>query len=226
MTIIELQNVKKSYRVGDQEIHALQNINLKIESGDYLTIVGPSGSGKSTLMQLIGCLEIPTNGSVFLDGLDISKASNSKLSHLRNEKIGFVFQSFNLLPRLNVLENVELPMIYANVSAKERRERAEHAIQSVGLQDRMKNRPNQLSGGQCQRVAIARALVNQPRIILADEPTGALDTKTGSDILHLFHELYQKGHTVVIVTHDLKIAEKAPRQIAIRDGIIESDRRT
>jgi putative ABC transport system ATP-binding protein len=223
MSIIHLENITKLYRIGDQEIRALQGINLDINEGEYLTIVGPSGSGKSTLMQLIGCLDIPSTGSLLLDGVNISKASNSTLSRLRNEKIGFVFQSFNLLPRLNVLENVELPMIYAQVSFKERRERALKAIESVGLAQRVQNRPSQLSGGQCQRVAIARALVNHPRIILADEPTGALDSKTGADILRLFSELHQKGHTIVIVTHDMKIAAQAPRQVALRDGVIEKD---
>ncbi|MES2309659.1 MAG: ABC transporter ATP-binding protein [Verrucomicrobiota bacterium] len=223
MPIIHLKNITKLYRIGDQEIRALQGVNLEINEGEYLTIVGPSGSGKSTLMQLVGCLDIPSTGSLLLDGVDISKASNSTLSKLRNEKIGFVFQSFNLLPRLNVLENVELPMIYAQVTAKERRKRALHAIESVGLQERVQNRPSQLSGGQCQRVAIARALVNHPRIILADEPTGALDSKTGADILQLFSQLHQNGHTMVIVTHDLKIAAQAPRQVALRDGIVEKD---
>ncbi len=223
MAIIQIQKISKIYKIGTQEIHALREIDLEINEGEYITIVGPSGSGKSTLMQLIGCLDIPTQGKLILDGFDISRSSNSELSQLRNEKIGFIFQSFNLLPRLNVLQNVELPLIYAQVSAKERKKRALEAIASVGLQDRSLNRPSQLSGGQCQRVAIARALVNHPRILLADEPTGALDSKTGADILQLFRQLHQKGHTVVMVTHDLKIAAEAPRQIALRDGIIEKD---
>ncbi len=223
MAIIQIQKISKIYKIGTQEIHALREVDLQINEGEYMTIVGPSGSGKSTLMQLIGCLDIPTQGKLVLDGVDISKSSNSELSQLRNQKIGFIFQSFNLLPRLNVLQNVELPMIYAQVSAKERKKRALEAIASVGLQERSLNRPSQLSGGQCQRVAIARALVNHPRILLADEPTGALDSKTGADILQLFRQLHQKGHTVVMVTHDLKIAAEAPRQIALRDGIIEKD---
>lgn len=223
MPIIHLQQISKLYKIGTQEIHALRGVDLQIDEGEYLTIVGPSGSGKSTLMQLIGCLDIPSQGKLLLDGVDISKASNSDLSTLRNQKIGFVFQSFNLLPRLNVLQNVELPMIYAQISSKERTKRALAAIESVGLKDRSLNRPSQLSGGQCQRVAIARALVNHPRIILADEPTGALDSKTGTDILQLFRSLHQKGHTIVMVTHDLKIAAEAPRQIALRDGVVEKD---
>jgi len=223
MAIIQIQKISKIYKIGTQEIHALREIDLEINEGEYITIVGPSGSGKSTLMQLIGCLDIPTQGKLILDGFDISRSSNSELSQLRNEKIGFIFQSFNLLPRLNVLQNVELPLIYAQVSAKERKKRSLEAIASVGLQDRSLNRPSQLSGGQCQRVAIARAVVNHPRILLADEPTGALDTKTGADILQLFRQLHQKGHTVVMVTHDLKIAAEAPRQIALRDGLIEKD---
>ena len=223
MPIIHLQQISKLYKIGTQEIHALRGVDLQIDEGEYLTIVGPSGSGKSTLMQLIGCLDIPSQGKLLLDGVDISKASNSDLSTLRNQKIGFVFQSFNLLPRLNVLQNVELPMIYAQISSKERTKRALAAIESVGLKDRSLNRPSQLSGGQCQRVAIARALVNHPRIILADEPTGALDSKTGADILQLFRSLHQKGHTIVMVTHDLKIAAEAPRQIALRDGVVEKD---
>jgi len=223
MAIIQIQKISKIYKIGTQEIHALREIDLEINEGEYITIVGPSGSGKSTLMQLIGCLDIPTQGKLILDGFDISRSSNSELSQLRNEKIGFIFQSFNLLPRLNVLQNVELPLIYAQVSAKERKKRSLEAIASVGLQDRSLNRPSQLSGGQCQRVAIARALVNHPRILLADEPTGALDSKTGADILQLFRQLHQKGHTVVMVTHDLKIAAEAPRQIALRDGLIEKD---
>ncbi len=224
--VIHLENIRKTYVVGDQVIHALNGVSLDIYEGEYSAIIGPSGSGKSTMMQLIGCLELPTSGTILLDGKDISHSNSSQLSRLRNEKIGFVFQSFNLLPKLDVRQNVELPMIYSNIPAKIRRERAEKAIASVGLSDRIKNRPSQLSGGQCQRVAIARALVNEPKIILADEPTGALDSKTGREILNLFHELHQRGHTVTIVTHDQKIAAEAPRRISLKDGLILSDEKS
>ncbi len=218
MPLIEMREVRKTYTVGDQEIRALDGVTLDINAGEYVSIIGPSGSGKSTMMQILGCLDNVTSGTVLLDGVNVSKAGNDELSRIRNEKIGFVFQTFNLLPRLNILENVELPMIYSNVSRKERRERALRAIESVGLSNRLKNRPSQLSGGQSQRVAIARALVNEPKIILADEPTGALDTQTGEAILQLFRELYRKGHTVALVTHDPDIAAETPRRIELRDG--------
>lgn len=218
MSLIEMREVRKTYTVGDQEIRALDGVTLDINAGEYVSIIGPSGSGKSTMMQILGCLDNVTSGTVLLDGVNVSKAGNDELSRIRNEKIGFVFQTFNLLPRLNILENVELPMIYSNVSRKERRERALRAIESVGLSNRLKNRPSQLSGGQSQRVAIARALVNEPKIILADEPTGALDTQTGEAILQLFRELYRKGHTVALVTHDPDIAAETPRRIELRDG--------
>jgi putative ABC transport system ATP-binding protein len=223
MAVLELQRASKIYRVGDQEIKALDSVDLVIHERDFAAIIGPSGSGKSTLMHLLGCLDTPTSGRIIIDDLDISKASATKLSHVRNQKIGFVFQSFNLLPRLNVLENVELPMIYAGVSKKERRERAMEAIERVGLKDRVNNRPLQLSGGQMQRVAIARALINKPRIILADEPTGNLDSKTGENILSLFHELNQQGRTVILVTHDRHVADAALRRIEIRDGRVQAD---
>jgi len=222
MALIEIQDVRKIYKVGEQEIHALRGINASIEEGEYLSIIGPSGSGKSTMMQLVGCLDIPTSGRIVLDGVDISKASNSLLSRMRNSRIGFVFQSFNLLPKLNVMENVELPMIYSGLGAGERKKRALAAIEAVGLTDRKHNRPSQLSGGQCQRVAIARALVNQPKIILADEPTGALDSSTGEMILNLFRDLHKLGHTVALVTHDPDIASETPRRIELRDGQIIS----
>ncbi len=220
MALIELRDVRKTYRVGEQFIHALDGVSLKIEAGDYCSIIGPSGSGKSTLMHLLGCLDIPTSGTVTLDGLDVSKADNDKLSEVRNQKIGFVFQSFNLLPKLNVIENVELPLVYSKCPASERRARAENAIRAVGLSDRLLNRPSQLSGGQSQRVAIARALVNHPKIILADEPTGALDSKTGEKILVLLRELSSQGHTIAIVTHDQKIAAETPKRIELKDGKI------
>jgi putative ABC transport system ATP-binding protein len=218
--LVQLRNVTKIYRVGDQEIRALDDVNLDIEQGEYFSIIGPSGSGKSTLLQMLGCLDTVTSGTILLDGLDVSQASNQKLSRVRNEKIGFVFQSFNLLSRLNVLENVELPLVYAHLSSRERRQRALEVIESVGLSDRIKNRPSQLSGGQMQRVAIARALVNKPKIIFADEPTGALDSHTGELILQLFRRLHQEGQTVALVTHDPDIAAETPRRIHIKDGHI------
>lgn len=220
MPLIELTDVVKRYKIGEQEILALDGINLTIDQGEYAAIIGPSGSGKSTLMHLLGCLDTPTSGTMLIDGIDVSRASGNKLSEMRNQKIGFVFQSFNLLPKLTVLQNVELPMIYAGVTAKERRDRALVAIERVELQNRVKNTPLQLSGGQMQRVAIARALVNNPRIIFADEPTGNLDSKTGANILQLFRELSTQGCTIVLVTHDAKIAAQTPRRIEIRDGKI------
>lgn len=220
MPLIELIDVVKRYKIGEQEILALDGINLIIEQGEYAAIIGPSGSGKSTLMHLLGCLDTPTSGTMLIDGVDVSRASGNKLSEMRNQKIGFVFQSFNLLPKLTVLQNVELPMIYAGVSSRERRERALVAIERVELQNRVKNTPLQLSGGQMQRVAIARALVNNPRIIFADEPTGNLDSRTGANILQLFRELSTGGCTIVLVTHDAKIAAQTPRRIEIRDGKI------
>jgi putative ABC transport system ATP-binding protein len=220
MALIELTEVTKRYRVGEQEIRALDGINLTIEQGEYAAIIGPSGSGKSTLMHLLGCLDIPTTGKVVIDGVDVSNATDGRLAEMRNEKIGFVFQSFNLLGKFNVLENVELPMIYSGVSKKERRERAIAAVDRVGLLNRAKNTPLQLSGGQMQRVAIARALVNDPKIVFADEPTGNLDSNTGASILQLFRELSQQGRTIVLVTHDSEIADNAPRRIEIRDGKI------
>jgi len=222
MPLIELRNVTKRYKIGEQEILALNGITLDIEQGEYAAIIGPSGSGKSTLMHLLGCLDTPTSGTMHIDGVDVSRASSNRLSEMRNQKIGFVFQSFNLLPKMNVLQNVELPMIYSGISAKERHLRALAAIERVELQNRVKNTPLQLSGGQMQRVAIARALVNRPKIIFADEPTGNLDSKTGATILELFRELSQQGRTVVLVTHDGNIANKAPRRIEIHDGKIVS----
>jgi putative ABC transport system ATP-binding protein len=218
MPLIELKDVVKRYRVGDQEILALDGINLSIEQGEYAAIIGPSGSGKSTLMHLLGCLDTPTSGTMNIDGVNVSRASSNLLSEMRNRKIGFVFQSFNLLGKFTVLQNGELPMIYAGVSARERRERALAAIERVGLSHRVENTPLQLSGGQMQRVAIARALVNNPRIVFADEPTGNLDSKTGATILELFRELSAQGRTIVLVTHDDKIAAQTPRRIEIRDG--------
>ncbi len=220
MALIELTEVTKRYRVGDQEIRALDGINLSIGRGEFAAIIGPSGSGKSTLMHLLGCLDTPTTGHVVIDGVDVSHASDGKLAEMRNKKIGFVFQSFNLLGKFNVLENVELPMIYSGASKKERRRRALAAVERVGLANRAKNTPLQLSGGQMQRVAIARALVNDPKIVFADEPTGNLDSTTGANILELFRELSQQGRTIVLVTHDSDIAANAPRRIELKDGRI------
>ena len=220
MALVELYDIRKTYRVGEQEIAALDGVTLSIEAGEFLAIIGPSGSGKSTLMHLLGCLDTPTSGRLVIDGVDISRASNNQLSAMRNSKIGFVFQSFNLLPKFDVLRNVELPMVYAGVNAKVRRERAMEAIERVGLTNRIHNTPLQLSGGQCQRVAIARAIVNNPKIVFADEPTGNLDSHTGEAILTLFRELAASGRTVVIVTHDNTIASRLPRRIEMRDGRI------
>ncbi len=223
MPLIELRNVTRRYTIGEQEILALNGINLDIEQGEYAAIIGPSGSGKSTLMHLLGCLDTPSSGTMKLDGIDVSKASGNRLAELRNQKIGFVFQSFNLLPKLTVLQNVELPMIYSGVSTRDRHTRALEAIERVELGNRVKNTPLQLSGGQMQRVAIARALVNKPKIIFADEPTGNLDSKTGANILELFRELSEQGSTIVLVTHDSKIADQTPRRIEISDGKIVHD---
>lgn len=220
MALIELTDVVKRYRVGEQEIRALDGVDLKIEAGEYAAVIGPSGSGKSTLMHLLGCLDTPTTGHVVIDGVDVSRASDNRLAEMRNSRIGFVFQAFNLLAKLSVLENVELPLLYAGMSGSERRRRAMEAVERVGLGNRMKNTPLQLSGGQMQRVAIARALVNDPRIVFADEPTGNLDTATGESILQLFRELNAQGRTIVLVTHDNDIANNAPRRIEIRDGKI------
>jgi putative ABC transport system ATP-binding protein len=227
MALVELENVFKIYQVGDEEIRALDDVSLKIESGEFISIIGPSGSGKSTLMHLLGCLDTHTRGKITLDGIEIKNDSSVELDDIRNRKIGFVFQSFNLLPKLNVAQNVEVPMIYAGVSAKERKERTMEALKKVDLENRAKHRPMQLSGGQQQRVAIARALINQPRIIFADEPTGNLDTITGDNILNLFRELSHQGSTIVLVTHNPEIAAVTPRRIEIRDGKIsfsEDDR--
>ena len=223
MALIELRNVVKRYRVGGQEINALAGIDLDIEQGEFAAIIGPSGSGKSTLMHLLGCLDIPTSGSMHIDGVDVSRASGNRLAEMRNQKIGFVFQSFNLLAKMNVVQNVELPLIYAGIPARIRREKALVAIERVGLSHRLHNTPLQLSGGQMQRVAIARALVNDPKIVFGDEPTGNLDSNTGATILEMFRELSRQGRTIVLVTHDNHIAAQAGRRIEIRDGRIVND---
>ncbi|NLH74042.1 MAG: ABC transporter ATP-binding protein [Verrucomicrobia bacterium] len=222
MALVELRNVSKIYRLGGEEIRALDNVSLDIEEGEFISIIGPSGSGKSTLMHILGCLDTPTSGTVCLDGIMIQDASQRELAAIRNRKIGFVFQFFNLLPKLNVLQNVELPMIYSGVSGGERRKRALAALEAVDMVNRARHRPSQLSGGQQQRVAIARALVNNPRILFADEPTGNLDSHTGEAILSLFRKLNEEGRTIVLVTHDPEIAAVTPRRIEIRDGRIAS----
>src|SRR5436190_20765283 len=220
MALVELRNVSKIYRLGEEEIRALDDVSLDIEAGEFISIIGPSGSGKSTLMHILGCLDSPTKGTIQLDGMMIHNATPRQLASIRNRKIGFVFQFFNLLPKLNVVQNVELPMIYSGISARERRERAMLSLESVDLANRAKHRPSQLSGGQQQRAAIARALVNDPRIVFADEPTGNLDSHTGEAILNLFRRLSTEGRTIVLVTHDPEIAAVTPRRIEIRDGRI------
>lgn len=223
MSLVHLESVTKTYRIGDQEIRALDGIDLRIEEGEFLAIIGPSGSGKSTLMHLLGCLDTPSSGRMEICGRDLSSASSDTLATVRNREIGFVFQSFNLLPKLDVVRNVELPLIYSGMPASERRERAIETAKSVGLGERLANRPTQLSGGQCQRVAIARALVNRPRILFGDEPTGNLDSTTGEMILEMFRQLNRDGKTVVLVTHDPDVAAVSKRVIEIRDGKIRRE---
>ncbi len=221
--IIRLEDIFKIYRVGNQEVRALDGVSLSVFRNEYVAIMGPSGSGKSTLMNILGCLDSPDSGRYILNGTDVSEMDDGELADVRNREIGFVFQSFNLLPRYNALENVALPMVYAGVPAGERREKAAEALRSVGLDDRMDHRPNELSGGQRQRVALARALINSPSIILADEPTGNLDTHTSVEIMRLFDQIYRNGNTVIVVTHEEDIAAYAHRVIRLRDGRIESD---
>jgi putative ABC transport system ATP-binding protein len=222
--LIRLQGVTKTYDAGELAVQALAGIDLAVEKGQMVAIIGPSGSGKSTLMHIVGCLDAPTEGTYHLDGRDVSTLSSFQLAAVRNQKIGFVFQTFNLLPKASLLRNVELPLLYAGVNGSERRERAKEALTRVGLGERAKHRPSELSGGQRQRAAIARALVNRPSLILADEPTGNLDSKTGVEILQIFHEMHGRGETIVIVTHDPRIAEQCERLVQIVDGRIEDDR--
>lgn len=221
--LIEIRDLVREYVIGGEVIRALSGVTLTIDHGEFVAIMGPSGSGKSTAMNMIGCLDTPTSGEYVIDGYNISSLSEDQLAELRNHKIGFVFQNFNLLPKTTALENVELPMMYAGVPARERRKRAMEALDRVGLAERMYNRPNELSGGQQQRVSIARALVNNPVLILADEPTGALDSRTTEDILGLFEELHAQGNTIVIVTHEDEVGRRAKRIVRFRDGTVESD---
>ena len=221
--VITLRNITRDFPLGTEIVKVLKGISLSVKRGQYVALMGPSGSGKSTLMNLLGCLDTPTSGEYILNGHDVSSLEDSELAEIRNKEIGFVFQTFNLLPRITVLQNVALPMIYAGVGLSERMRRAEEALVSVGLANRMEHRPNQLSGGQRQRVAIARALVNHPSIILADEPTGNLDSKTSIEIMQLFQKIYEQGNTIIIVTHEEDIAEHAHRIIRLRDGQIYAD---
>jgi putative ABC transport system ATP-binding protein len=219
--IVSTQGVERVYHMGDNLVHALAGVSVRIEQGEMVAIMGPSGSGKSTLMNIIGCLDSPTAGEVYIDGIDVSSMGDGRLARVRNQKIGFVFQSFNLLPRMTVMENVAIPLEYGGVGVRERHKRARAALEKVGLGDRLDHAPNQLSGGQRQRAAIARALVNDPPILLADEPTGALDTKTGEQVLELFRAIHRDGGTVIVVTHDPEVAAYCARTMVIRDGKIE-----
>ncbi len=221
--LIDIKQIKRDFQLGNETINVLKGIDLQINKGEYVALMGPSGSGKSTLMNLLGCLDTPTSGSYILNGKDVSQMHDDDLAEIRNKEIGFVFQTFNLLPRTTALDNVALPMIYAGFSKSERNERATEVLKQVNLADRMDHQPNQLSGGQRQRVAIARALVNKPSIILADEPTGNLDSKTSVEIMNLFNEIHKNGNTVILVTHEEDIAAYAHRIIRLRDGLIESD---
>ncbi len=221
--LISVKELRKTYYMGSEVVHALQSITLDIERNEYVALMGPSGSGKSTLMNLLGCLDSPSSGQYFLNSINVSTMTDSELAEVRNKEIGFVFQTFNLLPRLTALENVGLPLVYAGISKSHRNEMAMDALEAVGLADRVTHKPNELSGGQRQRVAIARAIVNNPSIILADEPTGNLDTKTSVEIMGIFEKIHQSGNTIIIVTHENEIAEHTHRIIRLRDGLVESD---
>lgn len=223
MSVIAIENLRKTYVMGMEKVHALQSVTIDINKNEYVALMGPSGSGKSTLMNLLGCLDTPTNGQYFLNGTDVSSMTDSDLAEVRNKEIGFVFQTFNLLPRLSALDNVALPLVYSGMSKSKRQERAREVLEAVGLGDRVDHKPNELSGGQRQRVAIARALVNNPSIILADEPTGNLDTKTSLEIMAIFEKIHAAGNTIILVTHEPDIAEHAHRIVRLRDGLVEVD---
>jgi putative ABC transport system ATP-binding protein len=223
--VIDIENITKNYVMGEETVHALRGVSLQIQRNEYIAVMGPSGSGKSTLMNMVGCLDTPTSGRYDFNGRNVAEMGDDELAAIRNREIGFVFQTFNLLPRSNSLRNVELPLIYAGMDPQTREERATQALIDVGLGDRIHHRPNELSGGQRQRVAIARALVNKPSIILADEPTGNLDSKTGGEIMALLEDLYHRGNTIILVTHERDIAAHARRTVRLRDGVIESDER-
>ena len=222
-SVIQIRDLVKTYDMGATQVHALRGLSLDIDVNEYVAIMGPSGSGKSTLLNILGCLDVSTSGQYELNGQQVSEMDDDALAHIRNREIGFVFQTFNLLPRSDALDNVELPLVYSSVPPSERRDRAVNALESVGLADRMHHRPNELSGGQRQRVAIARALVNDPAIILADEPTGALDTRTGKEIMELFRQLHAQGNTIILVTHEEEIACYSHRIVRFRDGVVERD---
>ena len=224
--VVKIIDIKKTYMMGEVKVSALQGINITIEKGEFVSIMGPSGCGKSTLMHIVGCLDRPTSGHVHLDEVDVDKLNDNELAEIRNKKVGFVFQTFNLLPKLNAIENVELPLIYAGIGFDERRKRSLELLQLVGLKDRVYHKPSELSGGQSQRVAVARSLANDPSIILADEPTGNLDSKSGDEIIRLFIELNRKGITLIIVTHDQEIANHSKRIIRLKDGLVISDEKT
>ncbi|MBP6532987.1 MAG: ABC transporter ATP-binding protein [Bacteroidia bacterium] len=221
--LLDLKGIAKKYSIGTELVNALRKIDLSINKGEYVALMGPSGSGKSTLMNIIGCLDTPSEGTYYLNGNEVSKMSDNELAVIRNKEIGFIFQTFNLVPRSNALDNVALPLVYAGVKKEDRNERAERALTDVGLKDRMTHKPNELSGGQRQRVAVARALVNNPSIILADEPTGNLDSKTSEEIMALFEDIHKKGNTIIVVTHEEDIARHAHRIVRLKDGVIESD---
>ena len=223
MAILKLTDICKDYAQGKEPVRVLKNVNLTVEKGDYIAIMGPSGSGKTTLMNIIGCLDVPTSGSYELDGRDLKDLSDDELAQIRNKHIGFVFQSFHLMPKMDAVDNVALPLLYANVPLKERRSRAEEALKAVGLEDRIHFLPNQLSGGQCQRVAIARAMVGKPDILLADEPTGALDSKSGTQIMEIFRKLSDEGMTILMITHELRIAQCARKIYHILDGVLRTE---
>ena len=223
MSLLQIRDIKRDFKLGSEVLNVLKGINLTIEKGEYVALMGPSGSGKSTLMNILGCLDTPTSGEYILNGKDVSKMSDGELADIRNKEIGFVFQTFNLMPRTTALDNVALPMVYAGVGKEKRYQRAKEVLDMVGLSDRITHKPNELSGGQRQRVAVARALVNSPSIILADEPTGNLDSKTSHEIMALFNEIHRNGNTVILVTHEEDIAQHAHRIIRLRDGMIDSD---